>query len=83
MSRQILKIQVLAAVAAVAIVTGAIAGLSNYSNAKYEAALAEAQGPASAPFVQLALEPLRVEVVASRSPRTRTAETAVADRPQS
>ena len=70
------KIRMLAAAAAIAIVGLAIAGLGSYSSTKYESALAAAQGTASAPLSQMSLEPSRVDVVATRAARTRTATTA-------
>jgi len=77
------KFRMLAAAAAIAIVGLAIAGLGGYSNAKYENAIAAAQGRGTAPLVQMTLEPSRVDVVATRASRTRTAATFEAPRPQS
>jgi hypothetical protein len=86
MKRNVMKIRVLAAAGAVAIVAGAMLGLGSYSNAKYGIAAAAAQHPYAAESVQLAIEPSRVDVVATRLARARTAvhvqETSV-PRPQS
>ena len=73
MQRKVMKIRVLAAAGAVAIVAGAILSLGSYSNAKYEFAAAAAQRPYAAESVQLAIEPARIDVVATRLARTRTA----------
>lgn len=79
-----MKIRMLAAAGAIAIVGFAIAGLGSYSNAKFETALAASQGRESAPLAQLTLEPSRVDVVVTRASRTRTAaSTAATPRPQS
>ena len=77
------KIRMLAAAVAITIVGLAIAGLGSYSNAKYQIALAAAQGSESTPLVQMTLEPSRVDVVATRASVTRTATFAPAPRPQS
>ena len=73
MQRNVMKIRMLAAAGAVAIVAGAILSLGNYSNAKYGIAAAAAQHPYAAESVQLAIEPARIDVVATRLARTRTA----------
>ena len=72
------KIRMLSAAAAIAVVGLAIAGLGSYSNTKYETALAAAQGHPSTQLVQMTLEPSRVDVVATRAARTRTAATVAA-----
>jgi hypothetical protein len=84
MNTRATKIRMFAAAAAIAIVGLAIAGLGSYSSAKYESALAAAQGTGSAPLAQMALEPSRVDVVGTRAATTRTAATASETRgPQS
>jgi len=75
MNAHAMKIRLLCAIGAIAIVGLAIAVLGGYSNAKYENALAAAHGPDTAPLLQLTLEPSRVDVVATRALRTRTAVT--------
>ena len=67
------KIRMLAAAAAIAIVGLAIAGLGGYSDAKYQDAVAVAQGDEQAPIVRMTLDVPRVDVVATRAARTRTA----------
>jgi hypothetical protein len=72
-----------AAVAAIAIVGVTIAVLVSYSDAKYHGAVAAANGYEQAPLAQMALDAPRVEVVATRAARTRTANVSQAPRPQS
>ena len=86
MKRNANMIRLLAALSAVAIVAGAMLTLGSYSDAKFELAAAAAQRPYAAESVQLAIEPSRVDVVATRlAPRTRTAGRleSAAQRPQS
>ena len=73
MKRNASMIRLLAASSAVAIVAGAMLTLGNYSDAKFELAAAAAQRPYAAESVWLAIEPSRVDVVATRVARTRTA----------
>ena len=85
MQRNVMKIRMLAAAGAVAIVAGAMLGFGSYSTAKFESAVA-AQQPYAVESVQLAIEPSRIDVVATRLPRTRTAvhvQEAPVPRPQS
>lgn len=65
------KTQILAAITAVGIVAGAIAGLGSYSNTKFAVVAAAAHQPAAA-IVQLAIEPSRIDVIATRGVRSRT-----------
>ena len=86
MQRNVMKIRMLAAAGAVAIVAVAMLGLANYSDAKFELAAAAIQQPYAAESVHLAIDPSRIDVVATRLPRTRTAvhvQEASAPRPQS
>jgi len=86
MQRNVMKIRMLAAAAAVAIVSGAMLSLGSYSNAKFAIAAAAAQQPHAAEAVQLAIQPSRIDVVATRVARTRTAaqlQEAAVPRPQS
>lgn len=85
MQRNVMKIRMLAAAGAVAIVAGAIVSLGSYSNAKFAIAAAAAQAYA-AESLQLAIQPSRVDVVGTRLARTRTAahvQEASVPRPQS
>ena len=68
--------RVLAAIAAVGIVAGTIAGLGSYSNAKYAVVAAAAHRP-DATFAQRAIEPSRIDVVATRGARARTIAQAI------
>ena len=77
------KIRMLAAAAAIAIVGLTIAALGNYSDAKYQGAVVAANGYERGAHAQATLVPSRVDVVALRAPRTRTATLAAAPRPQS
>ena len=52
---------------AVAVVTGATAGLASYSNAKYADALAATQGHGSVQPAYTAIAPLRIDVVHRRN----------------
>ena len=85
MKRNASMIRLLAALSAVAIVAGAMLTLASYSDAKFGLAAAAAQRPYAAESMQLAIEPSRVNVVATRVARTRTAGTLAspAQRPQS
>jgi hypothetical protein len=73
MQRNVMKIRMLAAAGAVAIVAGAILGLGGYSNGKFAIAAAAAQQPYAAESVQLAVQHSRIAVVGTRLARTRTA----------
>ena len=73
MQRNAMKIRMLAAAGAVAIVAGTMLGLGGYSNAKFEIAAEAIQRPYTADSVQLAVEPLRIDVVVTRVASTRTA----------
>jgi hypothetical protein len=86
MQRNVMKIRMLAAAGAVAIVAGVMLGFGSYSNAKFAVASAAAQPPYAAESVQVAIDPSRIDVVAIRLPRTRTAvhvQEASVPRPQS
>jgi hypothetical protein len=86
MQRNVMKVRMLAAAGAVAIVIGSIAGLGNYSSVKFATAAATAQQPYATESVQLAIQPSRIDVVGTRLARTRTAahvQEAAAPRPQS
>ena len=86
MKRNAMKIRMLAAAGAVAIVAGAMLGLASYSNAKYEIAAEAVHRPYASDSVQLAVEPARIDVVTTRVAGTRTAaqlQEASAIRPQS
>jgi hypothetical protein len=83
MERNVMKIRMLAAAAAAAIVAGAILSLGSYSNAKFAIAAAAAQAYAAE---QADFQPSRIDVVATRVARARTAahvNEASVGRPQS
>jgi hypothetical protein len=69
MERNVMKIRMLAAAAAVAIVAGAILSLGSYSNAKFAIAATAAQPYAAE---QADFQPSRIDVVATRVARART-----------
>lgn len=86
MQRNAMKIRMLAAAGAVAIVAGTMLGLGGYSNAKFEIAAEAVHRPYAKESVQLAVEPLRIDVVVTRVAGTRTAaqlHESSAARPQS
>lgn len=52
------------------LVTGAIAALGSYSNAKFASAATAAERPAVSPAVEVEIAPSRIEVVAVRAVRS-------------
>ena len=73
MQSNVMKIRMLAGAGAVAVVAGAMLTLGSYSNAKFEVAAAAARPQYTAEPLQLAIEPSRIHVVATRLAGTRTA----------
>ena len=81
MTSQFARTRVLAAIAAIGIVAGTIAGLGSYSNAKYAVVAAAAHRP-DVTFAQRAIEPSRIDVVATRGTRARVAQATEAVEPR-